>query len=528
MGIEERMNVVYDMNKYGKFQYCDSSNRPLVDEWDPGEDSNQLIVTCRKGFFIVPLDILLRLDISDEESKKLNYFTISIKKCYNSPDMRLHLFRYVNYYCNFYDPSAEYLSVLLRLKIKMDRYPTEYYPSEVFFNDMDTYILKSNIVSNVQRMVEDNYHHELQYSNMRNQQLQYTNEHAKKLHIISILMNLCIPLLTHYAYMHKVSDLNEYLLSFYDRILHLSITEGIYQKLYDTAFTNTNINQKNNPGIWDKQDIRSIDTTTHSVDIIENIVLNIMPKYTFEKNIISFNYASIRTSTDYKITDIAFEFSYIAISSSKRDNDSISDFDKFESNLIRMNEGLYLQNKINGQVCMETIRNVFGPFDPKEIEHYDNRILKDSNGNYTVNSFQKQLIFDLFYRWFKDTQSINSINRIEYVQLILAAKKLLLSKNMKILPYIIAGKIDKFVQRKTVNKKEKMIVEASKSFPLILEKYRNADIINNILSIVATIISSDFSIVDLDPEVDGKLLKLTVGASINMVIEEIEMFILMC
>ena len=128
MGIEERMNVVYDMNKYGKFQYCDSSNRPLVDEWDPGEDSNQLIVTCRKGFFIVPLDILLRLDISDEESKKLNYFTISIKKCYNSPDMRLHLFRYVNYYCNFYDPSAEYLSVLLRLKIKMDRYPTEYYP----------------------------------------------------------------------------------------------------------------------------------------------------------------------------------------------------------------------------------------------------------------------------------------------------------------------------------------------------------------------------------------------------------------
>ena len=250
-----------------------------------------------------------------------------------------------------------------------------------------------------------------------------------------------------------------------------------------------------------------------------------MPKYTFDKNIISFNYASIRKNTSYKITDISFEFSYVPISSSKRDNDSISDFDKFESNLIRMNEGLYLQNKINGQACMKNIETQFGPFDPAEIDLYMKNVLMTKDGNYTIDPFQKQLIFSMFYRWFKDTQSIHSINREEYVKLIIAAKKILLSKNMIILPYIISGKVEKLVQRKSINKKEKILVEASPSYPRILEKYKNENIIDNILSIIATIISSDFSIVDMNPEINGRRLDTV---AINIIIEEVETFILMC
>ena len=174
---------------------------------------------------------------------------------------------------------------------------------------------------------------------------------------------------------------------------------------------------------------------------------------------------------------------------------------------------------------MNNIETTFGPLDQAEIDHYTKRILLDANGNYTIDPFQKQLIFTLFYRWFKDTQSIHSINREEYIKLIISAKKLLTSKNMVILPYIISGKVEKLVSRKSVNKKEKMLVEASPSFPLILEKYKNEDITNNILSIIATIISSDFSIVDMNPEIDGKRLDTI---AINAIIEEVEMFILMC
>ena len=58
-----------------------------------------------------------------------------------------------------------------------------------------------------------------------------------------------------------------------------------------------------------------------------------------------------------------------------------------------------------------------------------------------------------------------------------------------------------------------------------VEKYKNEEIVNYILGIIATIISSDFSIVDMNPEIDGKRLDTIAVAAI---IEEVEMFILMC
>ena len=490
-----------------------------VDKWQPHPDD--AIINCKPGIFVAPIGSALNLDIDD----KINYFVLSTKKCYNSIAMRQHLFQYLNYFEKYYDTEREYLSILFAIKIKMDRYNTDMYPVLSFFDDMEKYILHSNLSNKALMMVEDNYCQDLHYNNLKNPTLQYTNDHAKILHWMSILMDLCIPLLCNYAYMHKIDNIDSFLLSFYDRILYLRRDIDIFSKLYDTAFTNVVLNQKNNQAIWVKQDIRAIDTTTHSTDSVYNIILNIMPKYTFDKNIISFNYASIRRNTSYKITDISFEFQFVAISSSNRDQDSVSDFDKFESNMIRMSESLYLQNKINCQVCMKNIENTFGPFDQNEIEFYTNRLLMCPDGNFTINVFQKQLIFCLFYRWFKDTQSINSINREDYVKLVIAAKKMLLSKGMIIFPYIISGRIDKFVQRKSINKKEKSMAESSPSYPLIVNKYQNDNIINNILGMLATIISSDFSIVDPNPDIDGIRIDTT---AIGEIIEEVETFILMC
>ena len=521
---EGKVPAVYFMDKVQRRAKSNQGQGFVpVDQWWP-QEMEEVIINCRPGFFIAPLSIYF--DISMNLGDNFNKFILSTKKCYNSIAMREHLFRYINYFCNYYDTDNEYLSVLVAMKSKIDRFEVSTYPIDVFFYDMERYIIYSNIANRVQQMVDDNYYQVLNYTNIKSPSLQYTNDHAKLLHKMSIIMDLCIPLLTNYAYMHRLdTKIDDYLLSFYDRILHMDNSINIYSKLYDTAYTNVLANQKNNQGIWIKQDIRSIDITTHSTDSVMNIILNIMPKYTFDKNIISFNYASIRKNTSYKITDISFEYSYVPISSSKRDNDSISDFDKFESNLIRMNEGLYLQNKINGQACMKNIEVQFGPFDPLEIDLYMRNVLMTPDGNYTINPFQKQLIFSMFYRWFKDTQSIHSINREEYVKLIIAAKKILRSKHMIILPYIISGKVEKLVSRKTINKKEKLLVESSPSYPRILEKYKNENIIDNILSIIATIISSDFSIVDMDPSINGKRLETV---AINIIIEEVETFILMC
>lgn len=68
-----------------------------------------------------------------------------------------------------------------------------------------------------------------------------------------------------------------------------------------------------------KISIRAKNTTTHSKSSIENIILNIMPKYNYNQNIIAFNSTSIRKNTGFKITDIKYEFNYTLLSSSNRD-----------------------------------------------------------------------------------------------------------------------------------------------------------------------------------------------------------------
>lgn len=190
-----------------------------------------------------------------------------------------------------------------------------------------------------------------------------------------------------------------------------------------------------------------------------------------------------------------------------------------------MSESLYLQNKINAKMVMDSIRAQFGPFDLAEINLYMKEIMEDENGHPVINPFQKQLVFGMFYKYFKDTQSIYAINKKEYVELIIAAKRILKAKNMLVLPYIISGHVDKLVTRKCVNKKEKLMVEASPAYPLLLNKYKDDNITMQILSIIATIISSEFSIVDMDPNING--LKLNTIAT-SVIIEEVENYILMC
>ena len=165
---------------------------------------------------------------------------------------------------------------------------------------------------------------------------------------------------------------------------------------------------------------------------------------------------------------------------------------------------------------MRRIDTIYGPFDPYEIEFYRERLRNDKGT--IINSFQRQLIFNMFYKDFLDTESAYAINANEYVKLMLAARRILQQNNMIILPYIISGKIEKLIGRKSVNKKELLKLQNSSYYPQIVAKYHNDKIVKNILSMIATIISSDFTIIDYhDRNIDGRVID-TVP---DIVIEEV-------
>ncbi len=89
----------------------------------------------------------------------------------------------------------------------------------------------------------------------------------------------------------------------------------------------------------------------------------------------------------------------------------------------------------------------------------------------------------------------------------IASRKLLLAYNMVVLPYIVSSKVERIQPRKCINKKELLKIESSKYYEQIRSKYQSDKIEKYILSLIATILASEFSIIDYhDESLDGKMI----------------------
>lgn len=205
---------------------------------------------------------------------------------------------------------------------------------------------------------------------------------------------------------------------------------------------------------------------------------------------------------------------------SRRDEDLNSEFDKFESFLQKSDEALLIQNQTAADDAMNQIRLMYGPFESEEIQYYKHRL--SDGAKCTVNSFQRDLIFNLFYKYFSDPNSINAINLDDYVTLIIAARRILEASGMVLLPYIVSSKVVRLASRKNINKKELTKLESSPLWSMIKNKYRNEKIEKHILSIIAIILSSEFEIIDPeDLELDGQRIAVIP----ELICEEILMYI---
>ena len=163
---------------------------------------------------------------------------------------------------------------------------------------------------------------------------------------------------------------------------------------------------------------------------------------------------------------------------------------------------------------------MYGHFSDDEVNFYLRR-LENDNGN-IINDFQKTLVFNLFYKYFGDTTSINNINKIGYVKLVIAASRLMKANNLVIMPYIVSSKIIKLQHKKSINKKEQLRLENTPYFQQIRNKYKSEKIEQYILELMATIVASRFEIVDYeDRELDGQIRDF----SSDMIYDEIALYI---
>ena len=155
---------------------------------------------------------------------------------------------------------------------------------------------------------------------------------------------------------------------------------------------------------------------------------------------------------------------------------------------------------------MQMIERMYGPFDKEEIEFYKDR-LGTENG-IMINHFQRSLIYHIFYKTFGDVISPKFLdNQDQYIKLMLAGKKVLQQNGMIIMPYVLSSKVEKLVTRKTISKKEEVEFTTLSTYPALLNKYKSEKVLMSILSEIATVISSNFRIIDYhNQRIDGKII----------------------
>ena len=156
---------------------------------------------------------------------------------------------------------------------------------------------------------------------------------------------------------------------------------------------------------------------------------------------------------------------------------------------------------------MQRIKAMFGPFDKDEIEFYIQRLTGDDKG--VIHEFQEELIFNIFYKYFGDTMSVNTINEEDYVILMLSAKMICEKSKYRYLPFIFSSKIVRYVKRTKLNKKEKDLMISSPYFKMIQEKYRNKKAEEKAEEYAATLLYSDFQLIgyrDDEKEIDKQIL----------------------
>lgn len=272
---------------------------PKVDEWVCSEEDT--IFKSTKGACILPVSTFYQM-----EESKIDYFILSGKRCYNGLEMREHNSHYMNYFEKFYDKDRELISIYCNIKYLLDYCPE--YSKEAFIYDLRRYILNSpTILAKIHMMNMDNYEiKNFTYTNKTNIALRYTDQHCIILMEMSLLMNTIIPLLTHFMYVKSIQDPNNFLLEVFDYILH-RYNVDIWSKLYETTCSIISKSEHDDAILWGMQSIRGKNATTHALASVHNIILNIMPKYRYDSNIISLNLTSIKKNTSFQIVDISYE-----------------------------------------------------------------------------------------------------------------------------------------------------------------------------------------------------------------------------
>lgn len=386
----------------------------------------------------------------EDEIKVLNAFVIKKLTHFNSISTTIN---YINYFIEYYDLDRTFVTNYCRVKSITDKsYVSDTYSIDMFIDLLNKYILNPETRAKVELMTEDNFN-VIDYENnlfKGNDSLKFTNEHCKLLMNISLFFKLIIPIANHFIYLKNIQNeaVNDFLLKIFYAIVKVFDDNGIniVNKIFSICSSKSNTMAYKHAMLW-KQLYPIYGKSPDSFmleKLLTPILIAIIPKYTYNKSMLSLNKTVIEQAID---GERSWNTPFInkEINDIDRDEDGLSALDKIEINMIKNDESELLVNRIIIEETINDLMETYGPITSDEFEYY-------MNESDHIDETQRDIINLIFANSFGSTRILDYIKKIEYIKLIIIMKRRLLRRDFKLLPYLLSGRVKKKTRKKISNK----------------------------------------------------------------------------
>lgn len=403
------------------------------------------------------------LDISDD----LNSFNLYKQRFVNISKSIIETLEYI-----FNTESNEHNILFLYLTIKYHYSENEEEinnpealkeEKENFYKTIIEFINFPEFSNLVNKYVNDNYKiKETESENVKksNDQLLLTKEHCEDLQKISFCMKFFIPLISDYFSLRKLND-NSYFDIFY-LIIQQFNEHNISNKLYKFVSSRVENTSYSDAVIWAYLSSTSKDTKNSTLDIFNKIIVLLLYKLSPDKYPVSFIHAGIKNQLQFKFREnIQIKYSPILIN--EKDDEGITSYDKFEIELLRIDEGKVILSEVNKEFMKEKIKQKYN------ITVSQEEIL--ANKNLKLDKLKVNLTFLYFSKYFGSFDNYH-LNKLELIELILIFRKILLAKNYPLLAELLISNLIVEKRKVTINNKDLLFkLKNTNYFQLIYTKY---------------------------------------------------------
>jgi hypothetical protein len=349
-----------------------------------------------------------------------------------------------------------------------------------------------------------------------NEELQFTDMHARIILKASMAMRLSIPALTQYLHVYQLGKSENLFFNVFSRIMDAFTPEGYdakakIMKLTGSILSSTRYSDK---VLWAYLKNMALDIQTLHREFFKKLLVNVLPKLKVDQNVVPYLHVTIKNQIDFLFRS-KFAVSYKSVNMMESDSEGLTEFDKFESQMAMVDEGMSVISKDSiSEEIENTARAIGTTLTVQELEYFRERIV--------INKTQTNLVFTFFSKFVGDYFDLYNCSKDEYVALCVLTRKWLQKNGYRYLWQYVTGIPDELRERKTINKKEFMdrLLSSRQYKSLFDQQYKHtvSNIVDSgvILKTIATLKANKFyNIPDMEEgsdvmaEIDPKIEDLS-------------------